>query len=536
MFRATSSQRSLFGAEQLVSEAKRALLERTWAHHYRSHALSLIDEEQFRQFFDANNGRPNKSVRLVISVLVLKEVFDLTDAQALEQLEWNLAWHYALDITPEEAHTCQKTLHNFRTLLLNNDQGAGLFEGTTARLIEAAGLRTPRQRQDSTHIVSNIKILTRLGLFVATITGFLSALRKVHPRLCAKVPEELRARYLDREGYFADARSSEAPRRLEQAALDVHALVSLFADHKIVSAMSEFGLLDRLYKDQCVPPEVASPERIELQKTPSSSSLQSPSDPDVTYGHKGKGYEVQLTETCVEDNPFQVVTAVEVHGANESDQHQLLPALEQVERTCGVAPEELHTDAGYGSGANIVAAKEEHGTELLAPIGTKASEKHLPLARFEFDAAGEQLVRCPAGQTPTEQRPTQKGKATLAYFAPEACAQCPLRSQCPTEDRSEGRVLKFGPSEVATARRRIEQETPRFKERHKIRSGIEATNSELKRCHGLGKPRVRGLPRIKLSVRLKVLALNIKRYVSHLTEEALEKTLDTARPVAACAC
>jgi Transposase DDE domain/Transposase domain (DUF772) len=532
MFRATSPQRSLFGAEHLLPEVKRVRLERTWAHHYRSNALPLIDEDPFRQFFHADNGRPNKSVRLVISVLVLKEVFDLTDAQALEALEWNIAWHYALDITPEEAHTCQKTLHNFRTLLLNDDQGAGLFEGTTARLIEAAGLRTPRQRQDSTHIVSNIKILTRLGLFVATVTSFLSALRKMHPRLCAKVPEELRARYLDREGYFADARSSEAPRRLEQSALDVHALVSLFADHTTVSAMSEFGLLDRLYKDQCVPPEVASPERIELQKTPSSSSLQSPSDPDVTYGHKGKGYEVQLTETCVEDNPFQVVTAVEVNGANESDQHQLLPALEQVERTCGVAPKELHTDAGYGSGANIVAAKEEHGTELLAPIGAKASEKHLPLAQFEFDVAGEQLVRCPAGQTPIEHRPTQKGKATLAYFAPETCAHCPLRSQCPTEERSEGRVLKFGPAEVATARRRIEQETPRFKERHKIRSGIEATNSELKRCHGLGKPRVRRLPRIKLSVRLKVLALNIKRYVSHLTDKAL----DAARPVATCAC
>ena len=126
----------------------------------------------------------------------------------------------------------------------------------------------------------------------------------------------------------------------------------------------------------------------------------------------------------------------------------------------------------------------------------------------------------------------QKGKATLAYLASETCAQCPLRSHCPTEERSEGRVLKFGPAEVATARRRIEQETPRFKERHKIRSGIEATNSELKRCHGLRKPRVRRLLRIKLSVRLKVLALNIKRYVSHLTEKALA----AASPMAACAC
>jgi hypothetical protein len=31
-------------------------------------------------------------------------VFDLTDAEALEQLEWNAAWQYALDVVPEEAH------------------------------------------------------------------------------------------------------------------------------------------------------------------------------------------------------------------------------------------------------------------------------------------------------------------------------------------------------------------------------------------------------------------------------------------------
>ena len=142
---------------------KRARLEKTWAHQYRSHALPLIDEERFAKYFDLDNGRPNKSVRLVVSVLILKEIKNLTDQEALEQLEWNTAWHYAFDVTPEEAHTCQKTLHNFRKLLLDDDEGAGLFEGTTARLIEAAGLRTGRQRLDSTHIVSNIKLLTRLG-------------------------------------------------------------------------------------------------------------------------------------------------------------------------------------------------------------------------------------------------------------------------------------------------------------------------------------------------------------------------------------
>lgn len=530
MFRATSPQRSLFSVENQMDREKRGRLERTWAHGYRSHALPLIDEGRFAEHFCEDNGRPNKSVRLVMSVLVLKEVFDLTDREALEQLEWNTAWHYALDMLPEDAHTCQKTLHNYRSLLLK-DEGAGLFESTTARLVEAAGLKTGRQRQDSTHIVSNIRQLTRLGLFVQTVTKFLEELRKEHPRLCGRLPEELLERYLDREGYFGDARSSEAPRRLEQTALDVHELVRRFEEHREVKGMEAYQLLVRLYEEQCIAPKTEEPEKIALNPKPSSGSLQAPSDPDVTYGHKGKGYEVQLVETCEEDNPFQVVTAVDINGANESDQQQVVSLLEQTERTCGEVPEELHSDAGYGSGDNILAARE-HGTELKAPIGSsRGVEQDITLGDFTFDAAGNKALMCPVGAVPVEHKAT-RGRVVLAVFAPTDCEGCAVRELCPTETRRDQRVLPFTPAQVATARRQTEQRTAAFKERHKIRSGIEATNSELKRCHGLRKPRVRRRPRVALSVRLKVLGLNIKRYVAHVIDVAT----GAASPAPACLC
>ena len=50
-------------------------------------------------------------------------------------------------------------------------------------------------------------------------------------------------------------------------------------------------------------------------------------------------------------------------------------------------------------------------------------------------------------------------------------------------------------------------------DRYKIRSGIEATMSELKRGHGLGKLRVRRAPRVLLAVGLKVTACNVKRWL-----------------------
>lgn len=82
-------------------------------------------------------------------------------------------------------------------------------------------------------------------------------------------------------------------------------------------------------------------------------------------------------------------------------------------------------------------------------------------------------------------------------------------------------------SQSPVARRRAEQQTAEFKEQHKIRSGIEATNSEMKGCHGLRKLRVRRRPRVKLAVRLKVMALNVKRYVMHAARVA-NATMDAA--------
>jgi hypothetical protein len=83
---------------------------------------------------------------------------------------------------------------------------------------------------------------------------------------------------------------------------------------------------------------------------------------------------------------------------------------------------------------------------------------------------------------------------------------------------------------VTLARRRKYERSKSFRKRYAMRAGIEATNSELKRAHGLGRPRVRGFLRIRLAVTLKVLACNVKRMIRHLVSagKAAAKALRTA--------
>ena len=231
MFRERDPQVSLWQSEFLVPSKKARRLERSWAEVFRNEALPLIDEERFAPMYCADNGRPNRAVQTVLGVHLLKEMFNLTDDEALEQLEFNLLWHHALRLDMEETHLPQKTLHNFRVRLMQHDGGRLAFQETTERIIQALGIRTGKQRLDSTHIMSNIATLTRLGLFCETMRLFLRAVSQEHPELRRVVPEGLVRRYLKEEDEgtdYEDARSGEGRRRLGVCARDLYRLVDGF--------------------------------------------------------------------------------------------------------------------------------------------------------------------------------------------------------------------------------------------------------------------------------------------------------------------
>jgi len=559
MFKPSNPQRSLLECEYLVSADKAERLKQTWAEPFRRRILPLIDEEVFRDAFSETTGRPNKSIRLLVGVHLLKEWNDLTDEQVIDQLDFNLQWHFALGVESGAAHVCQKSLHNFRVKLMASERAQQVFEQVTRGVAEADGLNLGRQRLDSTHVLSNIAVLTRLGLFVETATHFLSELRKGEPTAYASLDAGYGRRYLEREGYFSDAKREQARRRLPVVAQDIYALVRAFEHDPAISSMAAFGLLRRLFEEQC---EVVEDEagkdggaagggggagRVEVRapKTIASDSLQSPYDVDASYGHKGKGYEVQVAESCDDDNPYQVITGTSVNGAHESDQRAVTPMLKQLEAS-GMLPDEILADTGYGSGANIVSSAER-GVDLVAPVQDPyasppvdhftapvsdevLTESHPELApveaaecadesecldglwEFAFDATFHSVESCPAGAAPEQQHVV--GGQLVAVFSARSCELCASAAGCPTRRLANGdRQLRRAPASVATEVRQAEQQTAYFKDRYRKRSGVESTNQELKGRHGLGDLRVRGKPRVELAATMKSLSLNVKRAV-----------------------
>jgi hypothetical protein len=338
---------------------------------------------------------------------------------------------------------------------------------------------------------------------------------------------------------YRDARSSDGRRRLSVCARDLYRLCELFRG-TVSESLEAYALLQRLLHEQCdVVKKKQRPARDDddagegrvpvvpkAAKEISSASLQSPHDPDATYsGHKGKGYEVQVAETCHEDNDVQVITHVKVTDACASDAQATVPTLSALAAR-GLQPEELVADTTYGSAENAVEA-ERLGTELISPVSGSAAtveeeataDRVLTPADFHVDPRPEKPAVCPAGHLSAAQASTDAHPHRLeVIFDRSICEECVLFHQCPARlnRAQDAYVLTVDLRTANLERRRRTEASGKFNQRYAIRAGIEATNSELKRRHGLGSLRVRGRPRVELAVHLKALACNLKRMVRAL--------------------
>ena len=220
------------------------------------------------------------------------------------------------------------------------------------------------------------------------------------------------------------------------------------------------------------------------------------------------------TETCVKENPFQVITDVLLDGANASDQKDVIPVIDRLQER-NHKPEELFADAGYGSGENILGA-QERDVQLTAPVtvGKAPDKDKMQLSDFDISIDYTEVKACIKGHAPRLCRKIKSGKMVEAFFSGEHCTECELLPICQVKQRKKGQYrLRYKPKDMAVSHRRAEQETRDFKERYKIRSGIEAAISEADRLTGLKRVWTRGKDMVTISVFMKALAINIKRYI-----------------------
>jgi hypothetical protein len=510
-------QMNIFDPWYLLTPKRRQLLDAGWPGLFREHILPSIPVSKVAKFFDASFGRPTKELYSLLGALILQQAFDLTDEETVQQFAFSIQWHYSLNITEESdaaKYISPKTLWSGRNIIVENDIEAAIFNAGTERLAEVFRVKTDDQRIDSVHIKSNMRRLSRIGIFAESIHTFLVNLKRGQQHHFEMVDQEIVDRYFSKQdlGCFSQVKPSDSRKTLMQVSKDLFNLVAQFKGCPEVADMYSYKLLERVLSEQCnLTDDKDNPVELKTPKDIVSDSLQNPSDPDASYsGHKGQGYQVQIMETFCKDEKekettLNLISHVEVEPAHKSDANALVPAIESAEDR-GLKPEVLLADSLYGSDDNAEKAKE-HGVELVAPVMGTVQEGKLSLQDFCFSEKG-QIIACPKGHAPEI---IKKRKRVSIGFASQHCENCPLSSSCPVKKGKKNYFLRFSDKEMRIAKRRAHEQSGEFKDRYRWRSGVEATMSEYDRRTGVKKLRVRGFKAVKYCATLKALGVNIFR-------------------------
>lgn len=497
---------------------RRKLLEDSWAGLFQKKILPGLPVAFLRRHYHEWNGRPTKELHSMIGLMILQQMHDLTDDQAVEQFCFNIQWHFALNITNAQdvaSYVSHKTLWSMRAKLSTDGIYSEIFDHTLQTLAKLFKADLSKQRMDSLHIRSNMRHLGRIALFVKTIKKFLCNLKRHHRLLFNKLDSTLTNRYLSKreESLFAMVKPSESANTLDSLAEDIFTLVQCFASVPRVNDMASFKLLIRLFKEQCVVEEneqssgkkaVARPNR----EVP-SDSLQNPSDPDAGYsGHKGQGYQVQVVESysTSDEKQLSLLTHVAVETADQHDTNALIPALDKLHQQ-DMVPEELLADSLYGSELNCQRGSDEYGVEVIAPA-MPGNRKKIHLAEFIVDDQGW-IISCPRGINPVRMK-KNKGCYSAA-FSVDDCRDCPMLKQCPVSKGKKAYYYRYKLKDLRLAGRIQYEKTKAFKEKYRFRAGVEATMSEFDRRTGVKNLRVRGMKAVRFAAVMKAVGINILR-------------------------
>lgn len=541
MYRRTKRQVSLLDPAGSLPESARARLLASWAEGFRSDVFPVLlsVEDEFRDLY-GEEGRPNWSVARMLGVLLLQEMLSVSDQVALDALSFDLRWQRALALDPADAYLSRRSLIAFRSRLVSKDPDGTRVRAVFARLATAAraglGVTFTDLRLDSTHVASNIRTRGRYDLFASTLELFVRTIARQFPDALPLVPSALRT-WLDEpgDGAFGIAGAAEARSRLPQLARWLVHLRDAFAGVPGVMDGEPYALVRRVVEEhiRVTPPEGDGGDgggggepTIEVRKPANpSSSLQSPHDPDAGFGHKGVGFEVQIAETC-NNSGTELILDFAVQRSGETDHGQAAVVLDRLQEQ-GIAPHTLFVDRGYTSPEALEDA-EARGVDLHGPV----SRGPLPADvvgrdRWTLDPTTGLLSICPANH-PVErhaERTNPNGVRTRhAYVNGQHCRACPFNGTCLVRAPNNGKAGSFHIEDrhalLLRDRRLALAKEPGWKKRYRIRSGSEATNSELKRKHGMGRLRVRRRPRVVLAVTFKIAACNVKRWLRGRRSEA----------------
>jgi hypothetical protein len=540
-----------------------------WSHVYEAKVYPRIDEDKFKNLYKDKGGAPNRSIKLLISILIFMAIEKLNWREAEFQFQRRIDWMNATHTAFGEAYIDHTTLFKFFQRLEGNETAYQLFKELTKIFIEECEVSVKKQRVDSFFMLGWLKILSRYGLFKETIRTFLQTLRKHKPGLYEMIKVELSRDYLEKEFDLTEKDKAKATRKIKEMAQDLYILKSAFENHDQVEHYESFKTLTQVFEQQCMIKEPSEGSRekeeiiedceeqiqvsagevgkdeeikssseslpqIEIREKPEGEKIiSSPHNTDAEYTKKGNqkvvGHKGFVTETCAPENKVQFITDANLEAATHSDAQET-PKIEERLEYNDCKPESLYGDAGFVNGKTILES-EEKGIDLAGPSSGRSQsienfesqDRPLDIADFEveIDDTSKELkvLTCPNKEKPLDQARSDKGNHILVHFDKDICTQCPLCARCPVKIGTRTSTLSISEEQYAGAARHHQyMESADYRKECGIRAGAESMVNEIANGHGARKSKHKTEARSRLQLIFASIGCNVKRYIRYKVE------------------
>jgi transposase len=498
----------------------------------------LFQDQDFADLYPVMGQRSLSPSRLAL-VLIMQYLSDYSDRQAAEAVRDQISWKYLLGLKLADQGFHYSVLSEFRQRLVEANAQEGLFNPILEKLQEK-GLLSGRQKQrsDATHVLAQIRNLNRLELVGEAMRVTLNRLAQIAPDWLEDfMPSDWLDRYAQRFNtwHLPKELSKRQALVLEIGQAAYRLLEQLYQQRQELPLVQirEVEALRQIWIQQFWLNENDAVQLREVGNLPQGAQLiVSPFDLEARFSQeshakKWLGYKVHLTETCAEDAP-RLLTDVQTTAATRAD-HQQTGLIQAALCAKGLRPEEHYFDGGYASLENLVQSRAQ-AIAIYSPMRLNTSwqaqtEQGFSSANFFIDWERKQLL-CPNGKsslTWSESQPKTEAPSIAIRFAAEDCQACPVKLPC---TKASVRHLKIHPRErhQALEQARSHAASADFKEKYRIRAGVEGTISmAIRHCDLRHSPFI-GLQKTALHSLLVASALNILQALNWLNDVPIATT------------
>lgn len=502
-----------------------------------AHRWELFDDSFTADLFGSATGRPSLPADLVGSVLVLKELYGLSDRQTADAVMFDIRWKVACGLSLTATSFDPTTLVYWRKRIAASDRPDRVFD-KVAEVIAETGILTGRRKRCVDSTVFDDAVATQ-----DTVTQLVAAIRRVARSVPGAVdvvaavctldytrpgkPDidwddpaakaELVSRLVnDALAVLAALCGPDAPGR-NDAGADALGLLALVAGQDVEPADGSDGTDGRwVIARKVAPDRVISTVDRQARHTRKSRSQRRDgyrahlaAEPDT-----GLITECEMTMATGEDNTDAAV------GVKMAGRDRFHPTGEPaaVENDGGL---EIYGDSAYGSGqARADYRAAGHDTVIKPKPMTRAVPGGFTQDDFTVDEhAG--TVTCPAGHARTMSR-----SRTVTFG--RLCADCPLRAQCTTA--KTGRSMTIHEHDDLLRAARSQARTPEFRAAYPNRAGVERTVAHVATQNGRRvKLRYLGTTKNDAWLHTRAAALNLRALLRHgLTRSSEAWTLAPA--------